>query len=213
MKRKIMQTCDEDVPSPINLKDLKEAKHWADESNIKRPWRYAFFQYYSQHIQQSQALQILEIGSGPGFLASFLLAQHLDIQYTAVDFSEAMHELSQQSLDEGEKQRIQYIISDFKQNDWTQDLEANFYDVIIIHQALHELRHKKHAKYFHQTVKKLLKPQGTYFICDHIYANDAMQNNQLYMSPSEHIAALQQADFIHIKRPLVFKGLCLFECT
>lgn len=201
-----------DVPSPINLKDQIEAEKWAEETNIKRPWRYAFFQCYSQIIQDNRAIQILEIGAGPGFLAEYLLSQHAEIQYTAVDFSEAMHHLSQNRLDETSRQRIHYIVADFKQAEWHKSLDENSYDMIIIHQALHELRHKQYAVDFHKTIKKLLKENAEYLVCDHLYAENAMKNNQLYMSKEEHIKAFEQAGFLKSQIILDFKGLCLFKC-
>ncbi|MEG0483584.1 MAG: SAM-dependent methyltransferase, partial [Acinetobacter sp.] len=33
----------QEVASPIDLKDPEEALLWANEANIKRPWRYEFF--------------------------------------------------------------------------------------------------------------------------------------------------------------------------
>jgi hypothetical protein len=39
-----------DVPSPIDLKDPIQAKQWAAEVNLKRPWRYDIFQMYVDSI-------------------------------------------------------------------------------------------------------------------------------------------------------------------
>ena len=41
-----------DVPSPIDLKNPKDALQWAQEANEKRPWRYYFFDYYVTYIQK-----------------------------------------------------------------------------------------------------------------------------------------------------------------
>lgn len=83
---------------------------------------------------------------------------------------------------------------------------------MIIHQALHELRHKSYAQHFHDQVKNLLNHEGVYLVCDHLYAEDAMQNNDLYMSKHEHKQALESAGFSDIRISLELKGLCLFEC-
>ncbi|OTG63580.1 hypothetical protein B9T25_13890 [Acinetobacter sp. ANC 4470] len=94
---------------------------------------------------------------------------------------------------------------------WVEPL--NTYDVIIMHQALHELRHKSYALDFHKIVKtQLLKAQSTYLICDHLFAESAMTNNEIYMSKQEHLVRLQQAGFTQIEIPLEIKGLCIFEC-
>lgn len=83
---------------------------------------------------------------------------------------------------------------------------------MIIHQALHELRHKSYAQHFHDQVKNLLNHEGVYLVCDHLYAEDAMQNNDLYMSKHEHKQALESAGFSDIRISLELKRLYLFEC-
>lgn len=149
----------QEVPSPIDLRNPKDAMEWANEANIKRPWRYDFFDMYAHKINNLniENIQILDIGSGPGFLAKYLLQHCPDIRYTAADFSNVMN--------------------------------------------------------FHQQVKRLCKNQTVYFVCDHIFAPDAMQNNQLYMSKKEHFQSLENAGFKNIELIKDEKGLCLFECV
>jgi cyclopropane fatty-acyl-phospholipid synthase-like methyltransferase len=211
----------QDVPSPIDLRKPQDALQWATEANQKRPWRYEFFDYYVHLIQNlviekqhkhldDKQYQVLEIGSGPGFLAKHLLRHCPDILYTALDFSEAMHELAKSKLLVDELVRTKYLIADFKTEYWQQQLEK--YDAIIIHQALHELRHKTYANQFHQQIKKVLKTDAIYLICDHIFAVDAMQNNELFMSKHEHFQSIKQAGYTDVELVKELKGLCLFEC-
>ena len=100
----------EEVASPIDLKDPQEALQWANEANIKRPWRYEFFDLYVNKIKSlnRENIHVLEIGSGPGFLAQHLLQHCPEIQYTAVDFSQAMHELSKAKLLSEQLKRVEY---------------------------------------------------------------------------------------------------------
>ncbi|EOR07737.1 class I SAM-dependent methyltransferase [Acinetobacter genomosp. 15BJ] len=202
----------QDVASPIDLRNFADALEWQETANMKRPWRKDFFEYYANLIRQhvSGQCHVLELGSGPGFLARHLLSQLTNIEYTAFDFSEAMHQLAQEKLNPAERARAAYIVGSFKAADW-QNTFSQKYDFIIIHQALHELRHKCYATDFHKIVKKLLKPQGHYLVCDHLCAAHAMQNAQLYMTKQEHLDALKQASFKQIKMPLEIDGLCLFE--
>ena len=201
-----------EVASPIDLKDPQAALQWANEANVKRPWRYDFFDLYVHKIKnlEKHNIQVLEIGSGPGFLAKHLLQHCHEINYTAVDFSQAMHQLSKSKLLTNELERVEYRIADFKQVDWYKDLGQ--FDVVIIHQALHELRHKAYASLFHQQVKELLKDDAVYFVCDHVFAAEAMQNNQLYMSVEEHFQSLEKAAYKQVILIKDYKGLCLFEC-
>lgn len=207
-----------DVASPIDLRNPQDALEWANEANEKRPWRYDFFDYYANLIQQLQNIKlnkenpihVLEIGAGPGFLAKHILSHCPKTNYTAADFSKAMHELSKNKLSSDELSRAQYIIADFKTEQWRDQLAT--YDVVIIHQALHELRHKFHATKFHQQIQSLLKQDAVYLVCDHIYAPDAMKNNELYMSKDEHLKSFKQAGFNQVELVKEMQGLCLFEC-
>ena len=53
----------EEVKSPIDLRRPDDALQWANEANVKRPWRYSIFDYYADEIlQQAAHGQILEIG-------------------------------------------------------------------------------------------------------------------------------------------------------
>jgi predicted methyltransferase len=37
----------------------------------------------------------------------------------------------------------------------------------MTNQAVHELRHKRHARELHRQVARLLTPGGSYLVCDH----------------------------------------------
>lgn len=172
--------------------------------------------FYVNYIQEHNIKSILEIGSCPGQLAFEILNRYGHVQYTSFDFSPAMHNLTQAKMSIEQLHHVNYVLRDFKEEQWHHDLDV--FDVIIIHQALHELRHKDYATTFHSSLKHLLKTRemsncrAKYFICDHLCAADAMQNNQLYMTKQEHIFALKQAGFINIQIALEIKGLCLFQC-
>lgn len=112
---------------------------------------------------------MLELASRPGEIAHALLSKNPQLDYTALDFSSAMHDLAQQRLTDFATPRTQFILADFKQDLWFSALAPFQYDLIIIHQALHELRHKHHACQFHEIIAKhLLKKQGCYAVCDHL---------------------------------------------
>ena len=82
---------------------------------------------------------------------------------------------------------------------------------MIIHQALHELRHKNYATNFHKEIRTRLKPDGAYLVCDHIVGLGAMTNNELYMTEKEHYQSLKHAGFTQVLGVKQIKGLCLFE--
>lgn len=202
-----------DVVSPIDLRNLKDASQWAADVNIKRPWRYAFFDLYASEISHLKIKNpnVLEIGSGPGNLAKVLLENVADIRYTAIDFSEAMHQLSRQHLGVLAP-KVTYLVANFKDADWFHIAQQNNYDVVIIHQALHELRHKAYATEFHKQVKQhLLNQEGLYIVTDHIVAENGMKNMDLYMTIDEHFEVLSLAGFHHVHILKEKNALCSFK--
>ncbi len=93
-----------DVPSPIDLRTMPDAREWESTAMEKRPWRTEFFEAFAHELQSVAGLHgvhVLELGSGPGFLAKHLLDQIPNItRYVALDFSPAMHQLAIQRLGE-----------------------------------------------------------------------------------------------------------------
>ena len=203
----------EDVPSPIDLQDMATAREWAASALSKRPWRTEFFEAFSALIANSSPghpHRVLELGSGPGFLAEHLLRSHATISYVALDFSAAMHKLAAERLG-GLASRVQFVERSFREPDWTQALGD--FDFVVTHQAVHELRHKRHATALHAQVKPLLLRGGHYLVCDHFCGEGGMSNDQLYMSVTEQRQALLSAGFATVEQVLLKSGLVLHNAT
>src|SRR5262245_58341390 len=145
----------EDVPSPVDLRLMSDAVAWEASALARRPCRPQFFAAISAAVAASAtpSARILELGSGPGFLALRLLEDHPDISYVALDFSPAMHELAAKRLvDFGD--RVSFIEQSFREVDWSSGLGR--FDCVVTLQAVHELRHKRHALALHRAVKQVL---------------------------------------------------------
>ena len=145
----------------------------------KRPWRTEFFAAFAGVIGNAPEARVLELGSGPGFLAEHLLRSNATLRYTALDFSAAMHEQAAQRLGELAG-RVQFVERNFREAGWTDGLGK--FEFVVTIQAVHELRHKRHASVLHAQVKQILQPEGAYLVCDHFFGEGGMSNNQLYMS-------------------------------
>ncbi|MDX8237053.1 class I SAM-dependent methyltransferase [Acinetobacter pittii] len=203
-----------EVASPIDLRKAEDALEWAEEVNIKRPWRYEFFSMYVAEIKSLNIKKpkILEIGAGPGYLAKILLENLDSLEYTALDFSEAMHELSRKNLGLL-KSKAKYLTANFKESGWYDICQQKTFDVVIIHQALHELRHKDFAKNFHMQVRNhLLDSSSLYIVTDHIVKDEeGMKNKDLYMTVDEHIHTFSLAGFKNIQLLKEKNALCSFK--
>ena len=204
-----------EVESPIDLRNVNDASIWAAEVNRKRPWRYEFFESYVLEIKKLNIKnpKVLEVGSGPGYLAQVLLENLSHMSYTAIDFSEAMHQLSREHLGQL-AHKATYLVADFKDSNWFDVAKQNRFDIVIIHQALHKLRHKAYAQQFHMQIKQnLLVKNGVYIVTDHLVADHGMKNNDLYMTIDEHLKALYSAGFRNIDILKEKNALCAFKIT
>jgi len=202
----------DDVPSPIDLRQMPDAAEWEQSAMSKRPWRREFFVQFADQIAAApkKVHRVLEIGSGPGFLARHLLETLSDISYVLLDFSPAMHELATIRLINLEN-RIRFIERDFKQENWYESLGR--FDCVVTNQAVHELRHKRHATQLHSQVRGILEREGLYLVCDHFVGDGGMTNTQLYMSVEEQKQALLAAGFIRVEEILTKGGLVLHRAT
>ena len=182
-----------DVPSPIDLRLPQDAAEWERSAIIKRPWRSEFFQCFSDEIgHHPGATQVLELGSGPGFLAAHLLAEHSHLRMTLLDFSQAMHSLARHRLVPF-LDRVSFIEKNFKKPNWFESIGV--FDFVVTHQAVHEVRHKRHVPALHAQVRGVLAPQGKYLVCDHYVGEDGMRDNDLYMTVEEQHQALIAAGY------------------
>lgn len=199
-----------DVPSPIDLRLMSDAREWEQTALAKRPWRTEFFSRFSSEIRNMSPSthRVLELGSGPGFLAEHLLASLDYIKYVLLDFSPAMHQLAKDRLGPLAG-RAEFIERNFKLADWMDGLGQ--FDCVVTNQAVHELRHKSYALQLHKQVRAVLKPGGLYLVCDHFCGEDGMKNDQLYMSVDEQKEALTLAGFLTVEQIMLKGGLVLYR--
>ena len=155
-----------DVPSPVDLRRSDDAQAWASTAMQRHPSREEFFQAIVEELRfpKQNGLSILELGSGPGFLALRVLQNVPVSTYIAVDFSPAMHALARQRLG-ALAECVKFLEADFKRSDWVVGLPS--FDAVLSVQAIHELRHKRHATPIYRSIRPLLNKGGIFLVCDH----------------------------------------------
>jgi SAM-dependent methyltransferase len=198
-----------DVPSPIDLRNPGDAAEWAALAMERRPWRVDFFERFAQEIGD-RPCRVLELGSGPGFLAEHLLKRLPALKLDLLDFSAAMHVLARERLGPLAAP-VRFIEASFKEPGWTTGLGG--YDFVITHQAVHEIRHKRHVPALHAQVRTLLAPGGAYLMCDHFFGDGGMSHDRLYMSRDEQRAALAGAGFATVDELMCKGGLSLWRAA
>ena len=158
-----------------------------------RPWRIEFFECFATEIAKVQGpVRVLELGSGPGFLAAHLLAALPNLSMVLLDFSRPMHDLARARL-APHLERVEFIERSFKDPDWFNSLTG--FDFVVTNQAVHELRHKRYATTLHRQVRNVLSLNGQYLVSDHYAGDGGMSNTDLYMTIEEHLEALASAGY------------------
>ena len=187
---------------------MADAQEWEAAAMAKRPWRSEFFDGFAAAIQSasSPVTRVLELGSGPGFLAERLLTALPSVSYFALDFSPAMHQLAARRLG-ALAERVEFLQRSFLDEGWSHGLGR--FDCVVTNQAVHELRHKRRAPALHAQVRQLLSPGGTYLVCDHFAGDGGMADDQLFMTVEEQRAALVQAGFASVEQLMQKGGLVL----
>jgi SAM-dependent methyltransferase len=191
---------------------MSDACEWEKTALQKRPWRADFFASFSAQITQRQPVMrsVLELGSGPGFLARRLLEDIADLHMVLLDFSDAMHELARRRVGPMVN-RVEFLTRNFKNSDWIHGLMD--FDAVVTNQAVHELRHKRYAAELHKQVRAVLRPGGIYLVCDHFCGEGGMRDDQLYMTVAEQKAALEFAGYASVDRVLLKEGMVLHRAT
>lgn len=203
----------DDVPILVDFRRPEHAREWTESAMSLRPWRVDFFDAFAHAMAgppTGQKYRVLELGSGPGFLAQRLLSSNPNLTYVAVDFSPAMHELARQRL--GDLAAcVQFVERSLRDAGWGEGLGR--FDFAVTNQAVHELRHKRYASALHGQVRQLLHPAGIYMVCDHFYGEGGMSNDRLYMTVEEQRDALFSAGFTRVEQVLIKGGLVLHRAN
>jgi hypothetical protein len=77
-------------------------------------------------------------------------------------------------------------------------------------QAVHELRHKRHALRLYEQVYQVLDVPGRIMICDHTPFDDSSASTALYMTEREQQEALASAGFTSVRVELRMDSLVLY---
>jgi SAM-dependent methyltransferase len=199
----------QDVPYGNNWDSAVEAAAYGESADQARPWRSEIREHIAARVATlGPGARVLELGSGPGLLAHRVLQRCPTVErYTLMDFSEPMLELSRARL--AAFPAASFVCASFKADDWTSRVGGPF-DCVVSMQAVHELRHKRHAPRLYQQIHRLLSVPGLVLVCDHTPFDDSPKSLALYMSEQEQRQALADARFASVHVELSVKGLLLY---
>lgn len=198
-----------DVPYGNDWDSVAEAEAYGDAADQARPWRSEIRDHIAARVAALRpGARVLELGAGPGLLAHRVLQQCPDLEtYTLMDFSEPMLALSRERL--ATFPAASFVLASFKSEDWTRRVGGPF-DCVVSMQAVHELRHKRHARRLYEQIYQLLVVPGIILICDHTPFDDSPKSTALYMTEQEQQQALADAGFTNVHVELAMNGLMLY---
>lgn len=195
----------EDVPYGNDWDSATEAVAYGESADHARPWRSTIRDHIAARVATlAPRARVLELGSGPGLLAHRVLQQCPDLEsYTLVDFSKPMLALSRERL--AAFPAASFVHQSFKSEGWARQVGGRF-DCVLSMQAVHELRHKRHAQRLYEQIYQVLAVPGLFLVCDHTPFDDSAKSVALYMTEQEQRQALASAGFVNIRVELSLAG-------
>jgi SAM-dependent methyltransferase len=200
----------DDVPIRIDHRDPVTARAWLEDTRLRKPFRQNFRAAFCAALSPQRQRRILELGSGPGELAREVLL-HCDVDsYTALDWSQAMHDIAAEHLGDLAR-RVSFIVRDFREPTWPADLGT--FDAIITQQAVHETRHKRHALPLFQQARTLLLPGGLMLYCDGYLVDPDGKLAALSLERADQPRVLERAGFVDVRLLHDEGNLALYTAT
>jgi SAM-dependent methyltransferase len=198
-----------DFTGPHDYFNEAYVNEWTGVANSKRPFRAQFFDAFVSELAVIRKLKVLDVGSGPGFMAERVLTGCDVASYHLFDFSPHMLELSRARLRDFGETAV-FHQGSFLDEEWWQSLPAPF-DAIVSMQAIHEVRDVARIPKLYDELKLLLRVGGIILIADEV--NDGDKKDEHLLSLSEHEAALLKAGFEEFRRVYAAGDLVMFAAT
>lgn len=187
---------EEDVPIRVDHRDPATARAWLEDTRLRKPFRQNFRAAFCAALSPHRQLRILELGSGPGELAREILL-HCDVAcYTALDWSQAMHDIATEHLGDLAR-RVSFVVRDFREPTWPANLGT--FDAVVTQQAVHETRHRRHALPLFQRARTLLVPGGLMLYCDGYLVDPQSPLAALSLERADQPRVLERAGFVGVR--------------
>ena len=191
---------------PHDYFDEEYVREWERVANSRRPHRAEFFDAIVKELSALDRPKVLDVGSGPGFLAEQVLSRCDVASYHLFDFSPFMIELSRARLARF-ADRCFFHQGSFTEEGWSAKLPAPF-DAIVSLQAVHEVRDVTRIPQLYSEIRNILIEGGVLLVADKV--NSADDREEHHATAGEHESALSSAGLIEIRQAHTAGDLVMF---
>ena len=161
---------------------------WAERQNEREVDRQEIFRLIARtlSLDSNAAISILDLGSGYGALAQFLLEHFPQATAVCQDGSDEMAQLGKERMKHLQG-RIQYVLSDFSKAGWSTKIKGRF-DGVVSSIAIHNVRSPDVIRSIYQDSFRLVKSGGCFLNFD-----------RMTPTQEEQLGWLKQAGFHNVK--------------
>jgi SAM-dependent methyltransferase len=198
-----------DYTGPHDYFNKEYVDEWVSIANSRRPFRQRIFETFAAELRKLDHPRVLDIGSGPGFLAERVLMECDVESYHLFDFSPRMLELCKERLESFVDKTV-YHEGSFLDDGWWKLLPVQF-DAIVSLQAVHEVRDSERIPRLYAECRQLLRNGGLMLIADQI--NKGEKQEEHFWSSEEHRAALLGAGFDSVRMVCEVGDLAMFASS
>ena len=155
------------VGASHDFHDAEYAEFWASSFEVT-PERLNCFKHMGDKIELKLNTRsyILELGSGPGYFASYILKRFPKVSYVCMDYSASMIDIARSNLKEfGD--RVTFIQVDLRSRNWIDGITQRF-SAIASTWALHDLESREYTSQVYAQARILLEDAGVFINSDFI---------------------------------------------
>ena len=175
------------------------ASWWADRFEVTKE-RHECFDHLGNILasELNETDLILELGSGPGYFANYILNRFSAVSYHCLDYSEAMLNIAKNNLNPYST-RVSFQQVDLTKSNWADTVNGT-YSAIVSTWALHDVGNKELIQSVYESARKLLSNSGILLNADFIKPRGISREFEAgRLLISEHLDLLATAGYSDVE--------------
>ncbi len=162
----VVAKSDTELTGSIDFSDANQVHSWITQTVQQRVWRPRLFAAIAAALNESfdRAIDVVEVGSGAGYLAREILGNCRIASYAAIDVSPAIHDAAREHLGEAAG-AVRFVVKTSHDEDWLDGIAA--VDAVVTMPAAGDVRLPGGRAKLFRRVREILRPEGLLLYCDH----------------------------------------------